>query len=311
MSSNLIHETRSHKLSLVMRLVKWVVSKRSAIFPQEAEAVEAFLNTRNPPSEAPLPDSVAAKCVVENWELEGQPCVTLHPRDAKGTQHILYFHGGGFVLPIVKEHWVMLGHMVERLNVRITVALYDLVPEHSYINAEQLADAAYDKLTQDWAPSDMVLAGDSAGAHMALSLALRLGARGKPQAGRLLLFAPWLDVSMADPAMQAIEPHDIMLKIGALRKMGEIWSGDRELTSPQCSPLYASEAELAALPPTAIFVGTHDLFVIDSRTFATKLANAGVQTRLYEYVGAPHVYMIAVPSREAKDTFALVEDFLR
>jgi len=306
----LIHETRTKKPSFMMRLVKWVISKRPPDFPRSSEEVETFLAGRSPPKEADIPESAAKRCKIEQWEVEGQVCVTLSPKEAPSGKHILYFHGGGFILPISKEHWEMLAVMVERLNVTITSALYDLTPEHSYANGERLADAAYAKLLESVPAGNIVLGGDSAGAHMALTLALRLLERGDPMPGKLALFAPWLDITMADPAMREVEPHDMILKIDALQKLGAIWAEDRDPKSPACSPLYAGDPQLAQLPPTAIFVGTHDVFVIDSRSFAARLAEAGVATRLYEYAGAPHVYMIAVPTREAKDTFELLGKFL-
>ena len=145
---------------------------------------------------------------------------------------------------------------------------------------------------------------------MALSLALRLAKSGGPQPGKLALFAPWLDVTMADPAIEAVEPHDIMLKIGTLRSCGKMFAGERDPGSAECSPLYTSTDELALLPPTRIWTGRHDLFIIDSRTFTGKLRDAGVDAKLYEYEAAPHVFMAVVPTREAKDTLALLSEFL-
>ena len=73
-------------------------------------------------------------------------------------------------------------------------------------------------------PAKIVLNGDSAGGHMALALALRLAKAGGPQPGKLALFAPWLDVTMQDEEMRAVEPNDFMLKIDALRALGEVSS---------------------------------------------------------------------------------------
>jgi len=35
-----------------------------------------------------------------------------------------------------------------------------------------------------------------------------------------------------------------------------------------------------------------------------------VDVKLYEYEAAPHVFMAVTPTREAKDTFRLLRDFL-
>lgn len=303
-------ELRSAKPSLLMRMIKWLMSKRPDVFPKDARDLEPFLNGRYLPKDAPMPDGFRSKFGVEEWEAAGQKVVTLHPKSGPGEWHMLYFHGGGFVLPMFKEHWPLAEAMVNKLGVSVTVPLYEVVPESSHTRQDELADAAFAKLAQTHDPAKIILNGDSAGGHMALCLALRLAKAGGPQPGKLALFAPWLDVTMADPAMQAVEPHDMMLKIGTLRACGKVFAGEGDPESPQFSPLYTDKQELALLPPTRIWTGRHDLFIIDSRTFTGKLRDAGVDAKLYEYEGAPHVFMAVVPTKESKDCLKLLGEFI-
>ncbi len=306
-----IGELRSAKPSILMRLLTWVVSKRPSVFPKNASDVPAFLDNRALPPDAPMPDKFNTKYSVERWQVTGHDCVTLHPRSGKGAKHILYFHGGGFVLPMFDVHWPLVAALVDRTGASVTVPLYPIAPESSKQAQDQMADAAYAKLLDDWDASQIILSGDSAGGHMALALALRLIRDGGQKPGKLVLFAPWLDVTMADEAMRAVEPHDVMLKVDALRTIGGIWAGNADPKSPECSPLYTSEADIALLPPTHIYVGRHDLFVVDSRTFAGKLRDARVPVQLFEYEGAPHVFMAILPTRESKDCLGLVSEFIR
>jgi len=303
-------ELRSAKPSLLMRLVKWLMSTRKPVFPHTAPEFREHMKQRSVPSDAPMPASFSAKFDVEHWEAAGQKVITLHPKSGRGEWHMLYFHGGGFVLPMFKEHWPLAAAMVEQCGVSVTLPMYEVVPEHSHQAQDAVADAAFAKLAESHDPAKIVLNGDSAGGHMALSLALRLAKAGGPQPGKLALFAPWLDVTMADPAIAAVEPHDLMLKIGTLRACGEMFASDRDPASPECSPLYTAKEDLALLPPTRIWTGRHDLFIIDSRTFTGKLRDAGVDAKLYEYEAAPHVFMAIVPTRESKDTLALLREFL-
>lgn len=303
-------ELRSAKPSILMRTIKWLMSKRPPVFPLDPEGLKPFFEGRELPKDAPMPESFRGRFMVEEWEAAGQKVVTLHPKSGAAEWHMLYFHGGGFVLPMFKEHWPLAQAMVEKLGVSVSLPLYEVVPEHSYARQDELADAAFAKLAETHDPAKIILNGDSAGGHMALSLALRLAKAGGAQPGKLALFAPWLDLTMADPAMQAVEPNDFMLKIGTLRGCGDIYAGSRETGSPECSPLYTSKAELALLPPTRIWTGRHDLFIIDSRTFTGKLRDAGVDAKLYEYEGAPHVFMAVVPTRESKDCLKLLGDFI-
>ena len=306
-----VGELRSAKPSLLMRILVWVVSKRPSVFPKTLEEVAPFLDGRKLPPDAPMPDSFNSKFEVENWKAAGHDCVTLHPKTGKGARHILYFHGGGFVLPMFDVHWPLVAELVERTGASVTVPLYPVAPESTRQAQDAVADAAFGKLLEQWNASDIILSGDSAGGHMALALALRSIRNGGAKPGKLVLFAPWLDVTMADEAMRQVEPHDVMLKVDALREFGGIWAGDADPKGPECSPLYTSEAELSQLPPTRIYVGRHDLFVIDSRTFTEKLAAAGGDVQLFEYAGAPHVFMAILPTRESKDCLKLVSEFVR
>lgn len=303
-------ELRSAKPSILMRVVKWLMSKRPPVFPLKAEDFEPFMAGRELPKDAPMPEQFRSRFTVEEWEAAGQKVVTLHPKSGPGEWHMLYFHGGGFVLPLFKEHWPLAQAMVEKLGVSITLPMYEVVPESPASRQDELADASYAKIAESHDPAKIILNGDSAGGHMALALALRLAKAGGPQPGKLALFAPWLDLTMADPAMQSVEPHDFMLKIGTLRACGQMFAGMRDPSSAECSPLYTAKGDLAALPPTRIWTGRHDLFIIDSRSFTGKLRDAGVDAKLYEYEGAPHVFMAVVPTREAKDCLRLLREFL-
>jgi monoterpene epsilon-lactone hydrolase len=304
-------ELRSPAPSLLMRGVKWLLAKRPPVFPHDEAGFHAVMAGRELPRDAAMPEGFRSRFIVEERVVLGSQVVTLHPKGGPAEWHMLYFHGGGFVRPMFKEHWPLVAAMVETCGISVTVPLYPMVPEAPYSAQDDLADAVYAELAAAHGPSRIVLNGDSAGAHMALALALRLVRAGGPLPGRLALFAPWLDLGLADPVIAAVEPHDVMLKIGTLRACGGLVAAGRAMDDPAVSPLYAAPGDLAQLPPTRIWTGRHDLFIVDSRTFAGKLRAAGADAKLYEYEAAPHVFMAITPTREAKDVFGLLREFLR
>ena len=303
-------ELRSPAPSLLMRFVKWVVARRPAVFPHDEAGFHRIMAERTLPRDTPMPESFRSRFIVEEREVLGSKVVTLHPKAGPGAWHMLYFHGGGFVRPMFKEHWPLVAEMVTVCGIGVTVPLYPVVPEAAYTAQDDLADAVYAELAATHDPARIILNGDSAGGHMALVLALRLVRAGGPLPGKLALFAPWLDLGLADPAIEAVEPHDVMLKIGTLQACGALVAAGRALDDPAVSPLYASAEDLAALPPTRIWTGRHDLFIVDSRSFLGRLRAAGVDAKLYEYEAAPHVFMAITPTREAKDAIALVREFI-
>jgi acetyl esterase/lipase len=302
---------RSPAPSLLLRAVKWLIGRRPPVFPADEAGFHAVMAGRKVPQDAPMPEAFRTKFRVEEREILGHKMVTLHPLLGPGEWHMLYFHGGGFVRPMFKEHWPLVAEMVKQCRMSVTVPLYPVVPEASYTAQDELADAAYADLAARHDPSRIILNGDSAGGHMALALALRLAKSGGTMPGKLALFAPWLDLGLADPAIAAIEPFDLMLKIGTLRACGALVAAGRAIDDPAVSPLYAVAEDLALLPPTRIWTGRHDLFIIDSRSFVRRLKAAGVDAKLYEYEAAPHVFMAITPTREAKDAIGLLKEFLR
>ncbi|MEQ5787624.1 alpha/beta hydrolase [Erythrobacter sp. NFXS35] len=303
-------ELRSAKPSLILRGVKWLMGLGKPVFPHTAEGFRQRMANRRLPEDAPMPDKFRRDFQVADWEAEGHRVVTIHPKGGPGAWHMLYFHGGGFVQPMFKVHWPLVAAMVKSCGISVTVPLYPVVPEAPHAAQDAMADAVFAALAEHHDPARIILNGDSAGGHMALALALRLARAGAPMPGKLALFAPWLDLTLADPAIKAVEPHDIMLKIGTLRACGEMVAGTRDPASAEVSPLYTPGTELALLPPTRIWTGRHDLFIVDSRSFADRLRAAGVDAKLYEYEAAPHVFMAITPTREARDVFALLKDFL-
>ena len=303
-------ELRSDTPSLLLRAVKWLIGRRPPVFPHDAAGFAARMNGRPLPADAPMPAAFHRDFLVGGWDAAGHPVVTIHPKSGPGAWHMLYFHGGGFVQPMFKVHWPLVAAMVKHCGISVTVPLYPVVPESPHATQDAVADAAWATLAEHHDPARIILNGDSAGGHMALALALRLAKRGGAMPGKLALFAPWLDLTLADPAIAAVEPHDLMLKIGTLRACGDMVAAGRDPASAELSPLYTPAEDLALLPPTRIWTGRHDLFIVDSRSFTARLRAAGVDAKLYEYEAAPHVFMAITPTREAKDVLALLREFL-
>lgn len=310
MLTNTAISVRSPSPSLLMRVIKWLIARRPPVFPHDEAGFHKAMAGRKLPADAPMPEGFRRRFIVEEHEKLGAKVVTLHPKSGPGDWHMLYFHGGGFVQPMFTVHWPLVAEMVKACGISVTVPLYPVVPEAPYTAQDALADRVYAELAVRHDPSRIILNGDSAGGHMALALALRLANAGGPMPGKLALFAPWLDLGLADPAIAAVEPHDLMLKIGTLRACGAMVAAGRAMDDPAVSPLYAPAEALAQLPPTRIWTGRHDIFIIDSRSFTGRLRAAGVDAALYEYEAAPHVFMAITPTREAKDVFALLRDFI-
>jgi monoterpene epsilon-lactone hydrolase len=212
---------------------------------------------------------------------------------------VLYLHGGAFVEGIFFWHWYFIARMVGRLGMTFTVPLYPLAPEHNCATIGAFTLDLYGELVAD-RPEPWVIMGDSAGGALATALTQQATAAGLPRPAALVLLSPWLDVTMTDPAQEALEKIDPLLSRAGPEAAGRWYAGPWSTTDPRVSPMFG---EVAALPRTLLFCGSHDILVTDARRF-TALANAaGVAVEYHEEEGLIHAYpLLFFPeSRKARD----------
>ena len=92
---------------------------------------------------------------------------------------ILYFHSGVYVIGSAAGTVPLVADLSRRTAARAITVDYRLAPEHPYPAALDDAEAAYEGLLGDGLdPRQIALAGESAGAGLAVALLLRLRERG-------------------------------------------------------------------------------------------------------------------------------------
>jgi len=138
---------------------------------------------------------------------------------------VLYFSGGGYVLPPREEHFDMLLALQREFKGAVGFALlnYALVPENPFPKQLRQAFAAIQHfLDAGTCPSKLVLAGDSAGGNLALQIVRQLldphpslptpPAGPGPQLclGGLLLISPWMEFGTDAPSHTRNEARDVL-----------------------------------------------------------------------------------------------------
>lgn len=231
----------------------------------------------------------------------------LAPKRGNTRKHILYTHGGAYVNPLQRVHWLLVESLIRHTGASFTVPTYPLAPEHDHRRAFSLLEQLYISLCQEIPARNLFLMGDSAGGGLALAQALRYRDAGFKQPGRLILLSPWVDITNTTPDTDTFERKDPMLGIEATRWCGQVWAGDLNPDNPLVSPLFG---DLSALPPIDIYQGTLDMLTPASRSLAKKVTAAGGQARLFEYQGAFHVFPALPFTPEAKDVIRRIAESL-
>jgi epsilon-lactone hydrolase len=213
--------------------------------------------------------------------------------------HVLYLHGGAFVEGIFWWHWYFIARMVERLGMTFTVPLYPLAPEHDAATIGAFTLDLYRELLAD-RPEPLVVMGDSAGGGLTVALIQQAVASGLTAPAAQVLLSPWLDLTMTDPAQEALLGVDPLLSRAGPEAAGRWYAGAWPTTDPRVSPMFG---DIAALPRTLLICGTHDILLSDARRFRALAGAVGVPVEYHEEEGLIHAYpLLFFPeSRKARD----------
>lgn len=204
----------------------------------------------------------------------------------RATLTVLYLHGGGYCVGSPATHRAITGHLAARCGARVFAPDYRLAPEHAFPAAVEDAVASLRGLLANGvAPQDVVIAGDSAGGGLAVAAALRLRELALPLPRALVLFSPWVDLSLDQ--LPSPPPGEVMLTPPWIKQCARAYVARADVRHPLVSPLYA---DLAGLPPTLIQVGTDEILLGDSRRLRDRLQSAGVAVDYEEFPRRWHVF---------------------
>jgi acetyl esterase/lipase len=192
--------------------------------------------------------------------------------DAAGGATLLYLHGGGYCVGSPATHRGVASHLARATQLPVFVADYRLAPEHPFPAAVDDAVAACRSLSQT---GPVVIAGDSAGGGLALATALMLRHHRAGAARALVLFSPWVDLTISAAADHAAN-GEAVLSASWLAACARHYLAGEDAGAPLASPLHA---DLHGLPPTLIQAGADELLRGDALRLRDALAQAGVAVR--------------------------------
>ncbi len=239
----------------------------------------------------------------------GIPAIVATPTEVQPDRHILYIHGGAYVLGSPKSHIAMCARLAKRAAATITVIDYRLAPEHVYPAAIDDCVAAYRAIIAEVDPALVTIAGDSAGGGATLATLGALKAAGDPMPGAVYVLSPWADLTASGESVVTRVAFDPMFDGEGLLEAATTYAGNTPLDHPGVSPLFADPT---GYPPTLIQTGMDEILLSDSTRLAEHYEAAGVEVRLDLRDGLWHVYpILAGYMPEATDALVRAAVFIR
>lgn len=136
---------------------------------------------------------------------------------------MLYIHGGAYFFGSVDTHRYMLQRHARKLKGRVFAPDYRLAPQFPFPCGLQDCLAAYLWLLKSYDPKEILLAGDSAGGGMALSLLVIMRDQGIPLPAGAILISPWVDLTHSFPSIVEDNPGDYIPPYGFRYKPSAAW----------------------------------------------------------------------------------------
>tara|TARA_B100001093_G_C26698187_1_gene957852 strand:- start:57 stop:1028 length:972 start_codon:yes stop_codon:yes gene_type:complete len=239
----------------------------------------------------------------------------------------LYIHGGGFRILSKKTHWMINYKFAQRGFVVFSID-YRLVPDGEYPAALQDVMAAvkwimkngdaYGADTSQW-----FIGGESAGANLALSLAIAACDK-RPEPWAADIYDMKLPIKALFPACGMLQVSDCFrfktrkpklptLLADRISSVCQEYLGNDTNAGSLADPLVILESDWTPerpFPPTMSLVGTKDPIIDDTRRLGRALTERGVPNTIKIYPGGIHGFHVVFWSERGQQAWADQFEFL-
>ena len=230
---------------------------------------------------------LAAGCATETLNFDGVPAEKITPANATAGKALLYLHGGGHMFGSIKSHRSFVSRLATAGHVTAFHIDYRLAPEHPYPAAIEDALKAYRRiLAMGFSADNLIVGGESAGGNLAAALLLKVREEKLPQPAGLYLLSPWLDMTSTAESYRRSATRDPIITKDGIDLVAKPISA-ANLTTLFTSPV---RADPSGLPPMLIQVGSEEVLLSDSITFANNAAMAGIEVKLHVAPEMPHAF---------------------
>ncbi len=205
---------------------------------------------------------------------------------ATGDKCVYYVHGSGYALCSPRTHRRLTSWLSRLTGLPVFSVDYRLAPRHRFPTAADDVRAGWDWLQDQHglSPERMVIAGDSAGGHLAVDLLLQPDVA-HPSA--VVLMSPLFDITFELARTREELRRDPAIRVrDAERLVGLYWAGT-DIAHPR---LTLDVARGRLLPPALVQAGGAEMLVADSRTLAADISAAGGDCELQVWPDQVHVF---------------------
>lgn len=276
-------------MSLRLHLFRTIVNVTIKRRPKRLEDSVAHFRRVVRPA---LPQRLAAGYRVGKTQLAGVDCATLEADNT--TRSLIYIHGGGFVAGMPETYFNFCSRLAAQMNARVILPRYRLAPEHPFPAAPDDVFAVYRALLEQGQAADSILiAGDSAGGSLSLSVLVAAKQAGVPQPAACLALSPATDMTIEGGSHARHDRKDPMLSEALIDHFRMAYTPtEASRLDPRASPALADLRDCA---PLIITVSRDECLYDHTSNLVAQAQSCGVPFQLLERDGLFHIWPTVVP----------------
>jgi monoterpene epsilon-lactone hydrolase len=239
----------------------------------------------------------------------GKNSALLMKKKGNGDHWVFYIHGGGFTVGDARERRDICAYIANHWHMNCLLVNYRLAPENKWPAMLEDVFEAWQHLPRlGIDPEKVVMAGESAGGTLALSLPLLLKEKGLDQPAGIVSYSPVTDQSAHFPSHSLNVKSDYMLRDSVIRGLGDpVYRKEENLKDPLISPLHGN---YEGLPPVYLAASDTEVLLDDTVVLYHKLKEEGHPAGLDIRHGVCHAWPVFPVMPEAKTTLNRTYAFL-
>jgi monoterpene epsilon-lactone hydrolase len=214
---------------------------------------------------------------------------------------IYFLHGSGYAMCSPRTHRRLTAWLSKLTGLPVFCVDYRLAPQHPFPTAADDTHTGWDWLTGTCGltPEHLVVAGDSAGGHLAVDLLLHSPTPPRPAA--MVLFSPLADLTFATAKTREQLCPDPAIRAADAARLVRLYSG---ATDPKHPRLTHDIPGAPVFPHTLIQAGGAEMLAADAHLLAIAIRAGGGACELQVWPDQVHVFQ-ALPRLTPEATAAM------
>ena len=253
-----------------------------------------------------VPDFVTDAVSIEETVLSDEARMfTATPKEGgvRSGKHVLFYHGGAFLNNIMDMQWTLAVSLVEKLGCTVHMLEYPLAPTCTHRETYRAMKDAYRWALGQCEPAQLVVLGDSVGAHLAIAAAQFALLEGLAQPAQIVVLSPWIDFMNELPGKAERDEGDPYIGMYSLYGIPGVWCAD--IVNDKACPPNLQYGPFEGMAPVYIQVGSTEILYVDAVELARLVEEAGGSVELEVGDGLWHTYALYPDMPEGKQA---VED---